>query len=74
MLAVANALSPHRLVAAVLTALFVLAALGAALLLLPAWVWPTAAGVAALGVAIRLAEARRGSLPDLPTIRHIAGE
>jgi hypothetical protein len=74
MLAVANALSPHRLVAAVLTALLVLAALGAALLLLPAWVWPTAAGVAALGVAIRLAEARRGSLPDLPTIRHIAGE
>jgi hypothetical protein len=74
MLAVANALSPHRLVAAVLTALLVPAALGAALLLLPAWVWPTAAGVAALGVAIRLAEARRGSLPDLPTIRHIAGE
>ncbi len=74
MLAVANALSPHRLVAAVLTALLVLAALGAALLLLPAWVWPTAAGVAALGVAIRLAEARRGSLPDLPAIRHIAGE
>ncbi len=74
MLAVTNALSPHRLVAAVLTALLVLAALGAALLLLPAWVWPTAAGVAALGVAIRLAEARRCSLPDLPTIRHIAGE
>ena len=74
MLAVANALSPHRLVAAVLTALFVLAALGAALLPLPAWVWPTAAGVAALGIAIRLAEARRESLPHLPTIRHIAGE
>ncbi len=30
--------------------------------------------VAALGVAIALADARRGSLPDLPTIRHIAGE
>ena len=74
MLAVANALSPHRLVVAVLAALLVLAALGAALLLLPAWVWPTAAGVAALGVGIRLAEARRSGLPDLPAIRHIAGE
>ena len=74
MLAVTNALSPHRLAAAVLAALLVLATLGAALRLLPAWVWPTAAGVAALGVAIRLAEARRGGLPDLPTIRHIAGE
>ena len=74
MLAVTNALSPHRLANTVLAALFVMAALGAALLPLPAWVWPTAAGVAALGIAIRLAEARRGSLPDLPTIRHIAGE
>ncbi len=74
MLAVANALSPHRLATAVLATLLAMAALGAALLPLPAWVWPTAAGVTALGVAIRLAEARRGSLPDLPTIRHIAGE
>ncbi len=74
MLAVTNALSPHRLANTVLAALLALIALGAALLLLPAWVWPTAAGVAALGVAIRLAEARRSGLPDLPTIRHIAGE
>ncbi len=74
MLAVTNALSPHRLANTVLAALFVMAALGAALLPLPAWVWPPAAGVAALGVAIRLAEARRESLQDLPTIRHIAGE
>jgi len=74
MLAVTNALSPHRLATAVLAALLVVAALGAALLLLPAWAWPTAAGVAALGIAIRLAEARRSGLPDLPTIRHIAGE
>ncbi len=74
MLAVTNAPSPHRFAVAVLAALLAVAALGAALLLLPAWVWPTAAGVAALGVAIALADARRGSLPDLPTIRHIAGE
>ncbi len=78
MLAVTNALSPHRLATTILAALLVLAALSAALsaalLPLPAWVWPTAAGVAALGVAIALAGARRGSLPHLPTIRHIAGE
>ncbi len=74
MLAVTNALSPHRLATTILAALLVLAALSAALLPLPAWVWPTAAGVAALGVAIALAEARWGSLPHLPTIRHIAGE
>jgi hypothetical protein len=74
MLAVTNAPSPLRLATTLLAVLFIMAALGAALLLLPAWVWPTAAGVAALGIAIRLAEARRGSLPGLPTIRHIAGE
>ena len=74
MLAVANALSPLRLATAVLAALLVVAALGAALLPLPAWVWPPAAGVAALGVAIALAEARRSGLPHLPAIRHIAGE
>ena len=74
MLAVTNAVSPHRLATTVVAALFVMAALGGALLSLPAWVWPTAAGVTALGVAIALAEARRGSLPHLPTIRHIAGE
>ena len=74
MLAVTNAISPHRLAATVLAALLAMAALGAALRLLPAWVWPTATGVAVLGVAIALAEARRGSLTHLPTIRHIAGE
>jgi hypothetical protein len=74
MLAVTNALSPFRLATTGLAALFVMAALGAALLSLPAWVWPTAAGAAALGIAIRLAEARRSGLPHLPAIRHIAGE
>ncbi len=74
MLAVTNTLSPHRLAGAVPATLLVMAALGAAFLPLPAWVWPTAVGVTALGIAIRLAEARRESLPDLPTIRHIAGE
>src|SRR5215213_7031009 len=32
------------------------------------------AGVLVLGVAVGFAEARRGALPDLPRVRHVAGE
>jgi hypothetical protein len=68
-----EAIDPHRPFT-VPAALLVLAALGAAVLLMSSWAWLAVAGVLVLGVAVGFAEARRGALPDLPRVRHVAGE
>ena len=74
MLAVTDALSLHRSAAVTLAALVALAALAAVLLLLPTGAWLGATGVPVLGLALAVAEARRGGVSDLQRVQHLPGE